>query len=156
MASRSGRLSWRPRRPAAPTLEIPLSIRMEAAIAAQELADMQIDDMLGKPSHFTCPECHGALWEIEDGSLLRYRCHVGHAYTADAVMRHRAMRSTFCSTHYCGRIRNGPDLPAGWQSTRAHFVKPGRTDRTESNYTPGTRGHDHDAASAWPEATPSV
>ena len=46
---------------------------------------MTIDDMLGKPSRFTCPECHGALWEIEDGSLLRYRCHVGHAYTADAV-----------------------------------------------------------------------
>ena len=70
---------------AAPSPEIPLDIRLEAAIAAQELAGMKIDDALGNPSRFTCPECHGALWEIEDGSLLRYRCHVGHAFTADAV-----------------------------------------------------------------------
>ena len=73
--------------PAGPTPdEIPLDIRMEAAIAAQELADMKVDDMLGTPSRFTCPECHGALWEIEDGSMLRYRCHVGHAFAADAVL----------------------------------------------------------------------
>jgi two-component system chemotaxis response regulator CheB len=74
------------RQKAGPTPEIPLDIRLETAIAAQELADMRIDDMLGKPSRFTCPECHGALWEIEDGKMLRYRCHVGHAFTADAVL----------------------------------------------------------------------
>jgi two-component system chemotaxis response regulator CheB len=71
---------------AAPTPDIPLDIRLEAAIATQELTDMRVDDMLGKPSRFTCPECHGALWEIEDGTMLRYRCHVGHAYTADTVL----------------------------------------------------------------------
>ena len=48
--------------------------------------DMQVDDMLGTPSRFTCPECHGALWEIDDGSMLRFRCHVGHAFTADTVL----------------------------------------------------------------------
>lgn len=74
------------RQPAAPTPEIPLDIRLEAAIAAQELADMSIEDMLGTPSRFTCPECHGALWEIEDGSMLRFRCHVGHAFAADTVL----------------------------------------------------------------------
>jgi two-component system chemotaxis response regulator CheB len=42
--------------------------------------------LLGTPSRFTCAECHGALWEIEDGAMLRYRCHVGHAFTADAVL----------------------------------------------------------------------
>jgi two-component system, chemotaxis family, protein-glutamate methylesterase/glutaminase len=41
-----------------------LDIKLEAAIAAQELADMKADDMLGKPSRFICPECRGALWEI--------------------------------------------------------------------------------------------
>ncbi len=65
---------------------VPFDVKLEAAIAAQEIADMKVDDMLGKPSRFTCPECHGALWEIEDGPLLRYRCHVGHAYTADTVL----------------------------------------------------------------------
>ena len=72
--------------PPRPACEAPLDIKLEAAIAAQELADMKADDMLGKPSRFTCPECHGALWEVEDGTMLRYRCHVGHAFTADAVL----------------------------------------------------------------------
>lgn len=44
----------------------------------------------GKPQHvpsaFTCPDCGGALWETEDGKLSRFRCHVGHAYTADSLM----------------------------------------------------------------------
>jgi two-component system chemotaxis response regulator CheB len=74
------------REPAGPTPEIPFDIRIEAAIAALELADMRTNDKLGKPSRFTCPECHGALWEIEDGTMLHFRCHVGHAYTADTVL----------------------------------------------------------------------
>lgn len=47
---------------------------------------MRTNDMLGRPSRFTCSECHGALWEVEDGSMLRFRCHVGHAFTADTVL----------------------------------------------------------------------
>ena len=72
--------------PPGPACPVPLQIRIETAIAAQELAGMEANDELGKPSRFTCPECHGALWEVDDGSLLRYRCHVGHAYTADVML----------------------------------------------------------------------
>ena len=32
---------------------------------------------------YTCPDCGGALWELKDGNLIRYECHVGHVYTAD-------------------------------------------------------------------------
>src|SRR5262252_6098153 len=39
----------------------------------------------GSPSAFACPECHGVLWELEQGQLLRFRCRLGHAYTADAL-----------------------------------------------------------------------
>lgn len=72
--------------PAGETPIIPLDIKLETAIAAQELSDMAIDEQLGNLSSFTCPECGGALWEINEGSLLRYRCHVGHAFTAEAVL----------------------------------------------------------------------
>lgn len=68
------------------TPTIPADIRLEAAIAAQEPASMQKDNQLGEPSEFTCPECHGTLWEINDGNVLRYRCHVGHAHTAEVVL----------------------------------------------------------------------
>ncbi|HYD06752.1 MAG TPA: chemotaxis protein CheB [Reyranella sp.] len=74
------------REPAGPSPEVPVDIRLESAIAAMELADIKVDQMLGKISPFSCPECDGALWEIHDGSMLRYRCHVGHAFSADAVL----------------------------------------------------------------------
>jgi two-component system chemotaxis response regulator CheB len=74
------------RLPAGPTPKIPSEIRFETAIAAQELSGMGANDRLGELSPFTCPECQGSLWEVEDGSILRYRCHVGHAYTADAAL----------------------------------------------------------------------
>jgi two-component system chemotaxis response regulator CheB len=39
----------------------------------------------GKPSVFACPECHGVLWEMKDGKMVRYRCRVGHSYTETAL-----------------------------------------------------------------------
>lgn len=76
--------------PAGATPDIPFGIRLEAAIAAQELTTMEAEEKLGRLSYFTCPECHGSLWEIEDGNVLRYRCHVGHAYTAEAILSAQA------------------------------------------------------------------
>src|SRR5262249_31885004 len=37
-------------------------------------------------SAYTCPECNGPLWEIQDGDLVRYRCRVGHAFTQDSML----------------------------------------------------------------------
>jgi two-component system chemotaxis response regulator CheB len=48
--------------------------------------DLKTGNLTGPPSKFTCPECGGALWELENGKLLRYRCHIGHGYTAETLM----------------------------------------------------------------------
>lgn len=60
--------------------------KIEISIAVDEhaLAKNVVD--LGVLSPFACPECHGVLTKIMDGSLTRFRCHTGHAYTADALM----------------------------------------------------------------------
>lgn len=76
--------------PAGETPEIPMGIRIEAAISAQESRDMSIRDQPGTLSPFTCPECSGSLWELADGGMLRYRCHVGHAFTADILLAAQA------------------------------------------------------------------
>jgi two-component system chemotaxis response regulator CheB len=41
---------------------------------------------LGELTPFTCPECRGALIRIKEGNLLRFRCHTGHGFTADALL----------------------------------------------------------------------
>jgi len=41
---------------------------------------------LGRLSPFTCPSCRGALWELEEGEHLRYRCHTGHAYSQTSLL----------------------------------------------------------------------
>lgn len=40
----------------------------------------------GPATGFTCPECSGALWEVSEGELVRYRCRVGHAYSEDTMV----------------------------------------------------------------------
>jgi two-component system chemotaxis response regulator CheB len=39
----------------------------------------------GKPSGYTCPECHGALWETEEGRVSRYRCRTGHEFSPESL-----------------------------------------------------------------------
>jgi two-component system chemotaxis response regulator CheB len=36
---------------------------------------------LGPISKYTCPDCHGVLIQITEGSVLRFRCHTGHAFS---------------------------------------------------------------------------
>jgi two-component system, chemotaxis family, protein-glutamate methylesterase/glutaminase len=40
----------------------------------------------GPISPYTCPECGGALWESNDNRLTRFRCHVGHGFTAETLV----------------------------------------------------------------------
>jgi two-component system chemotaxis response regulator CheB len=71
---------------AAPSDELQEEIRA----AALDLERLNRDAYPGAPSVYTCPECSGSLWEIRDGELLRYRCRVGHAYTAESLLAGQA------------------------------------------------------------------
>jgi two-component system, chemotaxis family, protein-glutamate methylesterase/glutaminase len=72
--------------PCGQPVEPPDELRMEALIAAQELImDPEQQKRLGTVVPLTCPECHGALYEIREDGFLRFRCHTGHAFTADAL-----------------------------------------------------------------------
>jgi two-component system, chemotaxis family, protein-glutamate methylesterase/glutaminase len=44
----------------------------------------------GKPSGFSCPDCNGVLWAIQDGQLERFRCRVGHAWSPESLLSHQS------------------------------------------------------------------
>jgi two-component system, chemotaxis family, protein-glutamate methylesterase/glutaminase len=56
-------------------------------IAAGGEAPLSADEReSGELSPFGCPDCGGALWQLHDGELVRYRCRVGHAYTEQNLL----------------------------------------------------------------------
>jgi two-component system, chemotaxis family, protein-glutamate methylesterase/glutaminase len=57
----------------------------EVELARGRIGSMSKMDEIGRRSLLACPDCHGVMWEIQEGNLLRYRCHVGHAYTAELM-----------------------------------------------------------------------
>lgn len=62
------------------------SLQIETKVALGDKA-MQTGVLeLGKASKYTCPECHGVLVQIQDGRLLHFRCHTGHAYSFQSLL----------------------------------------------------------------------
>jgi two-component system, chemotaxis family, protein-glutamate methylesterase/glutaminase len=43
------------------------------------------------PSGFTCPECHGALWETQEAAMVQFRCRVGHSFTLESLLAERSI-----------------------------------------------------------------
>ena len=67
---------------------VPERVEIEARIAQQDMEGdelIQSVEKIGKISRLTCPDCHGALWEINDEDMLRFRCHVGHAFSVESL-----------------------------------------------------------------------
>lgn len=61
-------------------------MEQEADIAELDFAALHSREKPGVPSRFSCPECHGVLWEIDDEDMIRFRCRVGHAYSPEALL----------------------------------------------------------------------
>ncbi|MFC6792686.1 chemotaxis protein CheB [Methylobacterium komagatae] len=70
-----------------PRLPVPPEIRLEIDIAAGERIDSDVLRRIADPAALTCPHCSGVLSKVRDAKPLRFRCQVGHAYTAEAVAR---------------------------------------------------------------------
>lgn len=73
-------------RGARPGGEVSEEVAIETEIASEHMNGRDALEKVGAPSTFTCPECQGPLWELRDGELLRFRCQVGHALSADSML----------------------------------------------------------------------
>lgn len=65
---------------------VPDDMELESRIAGLDPSAIDSDERPGELSRFTCPECSGPLYEIRSGDLVRFRCRVGHAFTAESML----------------------------------------------------------------------
>ena len=92
------------REPAPAPPPVPEALLVETKLTEQSMATEDWGAVPGKPTSFTCPECNGAIHEIRDEGLTRFRCRVGHAYSTSDLLVDKANRS---------RAR------CGWRSSRS-------------------------------------
>lgn len=89
MASLLSRLSREPV-PEEGESPVPDDMDMEVRVAGLDPSVMHGDERPGELSHFTCPECTGPLYQIQDGGLVRFRCRTGHAFTGETMLDDKA------------------------------------------------------------------
>jgi two-component system chemotaxis response regulator CheB len=66
--------------------EVPEELNIEVKTTMEDNGLEAGVTRLGSPSVFTCPECHGTLLQLKEDGRTRYRCHTGHAYSADSLL----------------------------------------------------------------------
>ena len=65
---------------------VPDHIGVEVRIAGGDHPRNAGFEQLAHPSPYACPECHGVLLQLKEGGRIRFRCHIGHAYTVDSLL----------------------------------------------------------------------
>lgn len=63
----------------------PARLKAEVKAMSQSAGVKSDPQDVGNPSYFSCPDCGGVLFEMDEQGLLRYRCRVGHGYTSKAL-----------------------------------------------------------------------
>ena len=58
---------------------VPEALRIEVRLTERAMANDEWGEIPSRATDFTCPECNGAIREIEGEPIRRYRCRVGHA-----------------------------------------------------------------------------
>jgi len=86
-----------------------LQVQPDYCVPAREIGDLinRLVEMEGRPmvaahkgnggqgrveeqkkrilTSFTCPDCHGTIWEVNENGEVRFECRVGHAYSPEAM-----------------------------------------------------------------------
>ena len=47
---------------------------------SRDMTDQERGLRQGQVSMFTCPDCGDNMWQVDDATVTRFRCHTGHAY----------------------------------------------------------------------------
>jgi two-component system chemotaxis response regulator CheB len=55
-------------------------------VVNQTFVAQERNERRGDVSTYSCPECGGSLWQVDEEGLVRFRCHVGHAYNGETLL----------------------------------------------------------------------
>jgi two-component system chemotaxis response regulator CheB len=78
------------REPAPASPPVPEILKLEAQLTERAMETENWNEIPGTPTRFTCLECQGAIQEIHEQGAVRFRCRVGHAYSADDLVAAKA------------------------------------------------------------------
>lgn len=70
-----------------PKKNVPKNLARENEIATTIKSQIELEQSIGHQVPISCSSCGGPLWEIENSKVKRYRCHVGHAFTEEALLK---------------------------------------------------------------------
>jgi two-component system chemotaxis response regulator CheB len=70
--------------------QLPPDELLDAEVAMAGLAPVTTDE-LAPPAGFGCPSCGGGLFQLGQGPVPRYRCRVGHAWSAESLLDEQAL-----------------------------------------------------------------
>ena len=51
-----------------------------------DFAEQEKDQRANELTLYTCPDCGGSLWQLDEGELSQFRCHVGHTWSPEVMM----------------------------------------------------------------------
>src|SRR5262245_4416174 len=76
---------------APPSPPVPEALVIEARLTERAMASEDWADLPTIDTDFTCPECNGAIRQIDGEPVQRFRCRVGHSYSADDLVTAKAL-----------------------------------------------------------------
>jgi two-component system chemotaxis response regulator CheB len=104
-------------------------------ITQHDLQTQVKDERNGQISVFTCPDCGGIMWEMDEAGSPQFRCHLGHQYKAGVLLDKQttaleaalwsAVR-TFREKEVLSRQLAGRDRAAGRNTTADEFDEAAR------------------------------
>lgn len=136
--------------PAEPVAPVSPELRLETDMTALDPDVVHADDRPGQPSPFSCPDCSGVLFELQEGRLHRFRCRVGHACPRTACWRARPTDWRGRCGRLCGRWRRRPRSRAGWPSGRCNAAPACRPSGSGCMPTTTSGGRSSSARCCWP------
>ena len=65
---------------------VPDDLALEAQLTHRAMSDGHWQDLSGRATMYTCPDCGGTLNQLDDDCVCRFRCHTGHAFSEQALL----------------------------------------------------------------------